>query len=251
MIKKNVIFTGLLLSFASYGADIGAVNYYVIAKQAAPFQIENDSVHQGIVTDIVSAVFQNSRYSIRYHTYPFNRMISLLEAGGDPNWITYGSPQWGSVQATNLSDDPVYNVKHVLVSSSEQSFTFNSMADLEDKVVVLLHGFDYPQLDPFIDNGQIETLRVKDYGAAFRVINKLPGDTAFVEMESRVKYNIGIQQRNTVDFSIQSFDAVIPSYPIHLAFDPNMDEDLQTFINQRISELRLSGDIDMIVDKYL
>ncbi|MGF1727587.1 substrate-binding periplasmic protein [Photobacterium nomapromontoriensis] len=249
--KKTLLSASVLLSFSSYGTAIEPVNYYVITEQAAPFQIENNNLHQGIISDIVTAVFQDSHYQIRYHSYPFNRMITLLEAGGEPNWITYGSPQWGGVQANNLSEDSVYNVKHVLVSSSKQPFTFKSISDLEDKVVVLLHGFDYPQLVPFIEKGHIEELRVKDYGAAFRVINKLPADTAFIEMESRVKYNLDRQHKNRNDFSIQSFDAIIPSYPIHLAFDPNMDDDLQHFINKRIVELKSSGDIDKIIDKYL
>ncbi len=85
-----------MLSFASTYSVAEAVNYYVIAKQAQPFQIEDQSDnHSGIVTDIVKAIFADGKYDINYHTYPFNRMISILEAGGEKNWITYGSPNWG------------------------------------------------------------------------------------------------------------------------------------------------------------
>ncbi len=67
------------------------VNYYVIAEQARPFQIEQQGEqHSGIVTDIVSAIFAESDYEVKYHTYPFKRMISVLEAGGEENWVTYG-----------------------------------------------------------------------------------------------------------------------------------------------------------------
>lgn len=226
------------------------INYYVIAKQAAPFQIEDHNQHSGIVTDIVKAVFSNSDYQIEYHTYPFNRMISLLEAGGEPNWITYGSPEWGSVQADNLSAEPIYNVRHVLVSSHKKPFQFNTIEDIRNKVVVLLHGFDYPQLLPYINNGTVEELRVKDYGAAFRVIHKLPGDATFVEMESRVRYNMNIQHLDDDQYDIQPFGAVIPDYPIYLAFDPLMDPKLETFINQRLKELKTAGAINDIIQKY-
>ncbi|MGF1682205.1 substrate-binding periplasmic protein [Photobacterium minamisatsumaniensis] len=250
MFKKSLMSMALMLSCSSFADKTEAINYYVIAKQAAPFQIEENNRHKGIVTDIVNAVFENSPYDINTHTFPFNRMITLLEAGGEPNWITYGSPNWGGVQAENLSDIPIYNVKHVLVSSSKKSPTFNSMSDMEDKVVVLLHGFDYPQLIPYIEGGQVEELRVKDYSAAFRVIKKLPGDTAFIEMESRIKYNLKKQNQNTKDYKIQSFSTVIPDYPIYLAFDPNMDPEIQSFINSRLSELKTAGKLDNIVKPY-
>ncbi|WEM45331.1 transporter substrate-binding domain-containing protein (plasmid) [Photobacterium sp. DA100] len=240
-----------LYAVTSYAEHAETVNYYVIAKQAEPFQIEDGNNHRGIVTDIVKTIFEESPYEIEYHTYPFNRMITLLEAGGESNWITYGSPSWGGVQAENLSDSPIYNVHHVLLSSNSTPFNFNTMQDLEDKVVVLLHGFDYPQLEPYIEKGDIEELRVKDYSAAFRVIDKLPGDTAFVEMESRIKYNLNKQNKNKDKFNMASFNSVIPDYPIYLAFDPKMDPELQKFINQRLSNLKSAGKIDSIVNKYL
>ncbi len=69
------------IALSSY-AMASEVNYYVIADQARPFQIEQQGEqHSGIVTDIVSAIFAESDYEVKYHTYPFKRMISVLEAG--------------------------------------------------------------------------------------------------------------------------------------------------------------------------
>ncbi|EID4425010.1 ABC transporter substrate-binding protein [Vibrio vulnificus] len=173
------------------------VNYYVIANQARPFQIEQDGHdQQGIVTDIVRAIFSNSEHTLRFHTYPFNRMISILENGGEPNWITYGSPGWGKVQAENLSEEAIYTVKHTLVS-------------------------------------------------------RTPGDTAFVEMASRVNYNIQQLKLDPDQFALQPFEKIIPDYQIYLAFSPNMDATLQRFINQRLKEIKQSGELQRIVNKYI
>ncbi|ELR64242.1 ABC-type amino acid transport/signal transduction system [Photobacterium marinum] len=251
MNKFFPIASALTLACSSFSVSADTINYYVIAKQAEPFQIENaNGTHSGIVTDIVKAIFKDSKYEMDYHTYPFNRMISLLEAGGKPNWVTYGSPDWGGVQAENLSDLPIYNVRHVLVSSHKDPFEFKSMDDLTDKVVVVLHGFDYPQLMPYFNSGQVEELRVKDYNAAFRVIKKLPGDTTFVEMASRVKYNLTKQNETLADFDIQNFSSVIPDYPIYLAFDPKMDSKIQNFINKRLKDLKSTGKLDQIISHY-
>ncbi|UTV29789.1 substrate-binding periplasmic protein [Photobacterium atrarenae] len=252
MKKIYSVFSALAFASVSFSLQAGSINYYVIAKQATPFQIEEGkNNHSGIVTDIVKAVFEDSPYNINYHTYPFNRMISLLEAGGEPNWITYGSPEWGKVQSENLSEIPIYTVKHVLVSNHNSTIRFESIADMQQRIIVLLHGFDYPQLLPYFEQGEIEELRVKDYQAAFRIINKFPEYAAFVEMESRVKYNLAKLNETLTNYQIQPFRSVIPDYPIYLAFDPKMSPKVQKFINQRLKELKSSGRMDDIIHQYL
>ena len=239
------------IALSSY-AMASEVNYYVIADQARPFQIEQQGEqHSGIVTDIVSAIFAESDYEVKYHTYPFKRMISVLEAGGEENWVTYGSPKWGKVQSENLSEQPIYTVKHVLVSSSKAPFKFSDMQHIQGRSIVLLLGFDYPNLSPFFENGTVNEMRVKDYEAAYRVLQRTPGDTAFVEMESRVVYNIHHLGLPMGDFQIQSFSAVIPDYAIYLAFSPKMNPKVQSFINKRLAELKSSGKLDDIIKKYI
>ena len=204
-----------------------------------------------MVSDIVEAVFDDSQYEINYHTYPFNRMIDKLDARENPNWVTYGSPSWGNIQSINLSKDPIYNVKHVLLSSGKKPFEFNTIDDLDGKAVVLLVGFEYPNLEPYIKQGKLNEIRVKDYTAAFRVLNRAPGDTVFVEMESRIKYNLNEQKLSIDDYQMQEFGSVINNYPIHLAFDPEMDPKLQTFIDQRLDQMKDDGRLDDIVQSYL
>ncbi|NOH60964.1 ABC transporter substrate-binding protein [Vibrio sp. RE88] len=247
------LIAGLAWFFSAISWAEKEINYYVIANQAQPFQIEeHGEKHSGIVTDIVKEIFNDSEaYTLHYHTYPFKRMISILEAGGEPNWITYGSPNWGNVQSENLSEQPIYTVKHALVTSEKVSFKFEDMSSLANKGVVLLLGFDYPELTPYIEQGSVEEIRVNDYSAAFRVLNKLPGDTAFVEMESRVKYYLNHLSYEQDAFHIQAFSQVIPDYSIYLAFSSQMDEDVQAYINARLKELRQSGKLDEIIKTYI
>lgn len=239
------------ICIASFSVNAESINYYVIDKQAMPFQITTTSEkHSGIVSDIISRIFVD-HYTVNYHTYPFNRMISELEAGREKNWVTYGSPNWGGVQAANLSDMPIYTVSHSILSSAKSDFLYHDLKDINDKVLVLLYGFDYPSLQPFIDSGQIKELRVKDYAAAFRILDKMPQDTLFVEMTSRIKYNLKIQSRDLTKYKLQDFSALIPSYPIYLAFDPKMDKDIQTFINQQLSDMSDSGSLAEIIKRYI
>lgn len=241
----------LQLTIVNFTANAETINYYVIAKQAMPFQITTDNnKHSGIVSDIVNNIFLDN-YTINYHTYPFNRMISELESGDAENWVTYGSPDWGGVQAENLSDMPIYTVSHSLLTSAKSELVFTDIEDIKDQVFILLYGFDYPTLQPLIDSGQIKELRVKNYAAAFRILDKMPQDAVFIEMTSRIKYNLGIQAKDLNNYNLQDFSALIPSYPIYLALDPNMDSDIQQFINQQLAILSESGTLSEIISNYI
>lgn len=251
----KIYFSILLPLYSLFcGAQLQAktVNYYVIAKQAMPFQIiESQKHHSGIVSDIVKGIFTKSDYQIDYHTYPFNRMISLLESGESHNWVTYGSPHWGGVQAENLSQKPIYKVHHGLLTNAKSRFKFRKVDDIKGKIFVLLDGFDYPTLQPYIDNGTVEELRVKNYASAFRILDKMPDDAVFVEMKSRIKYNLKMQSQPLDKYNLQDFSKVIASYPIYLALDPKMDKSMQSFINQRLTSLLNNGEIKRIVLNYI
>lgn len=239
------------LCMTSFLVNSESINYYVIAKQAMPFQIAtDDEQHTGIVSDIIAKIFMD-KYPINYHVYPFTRMISELQAGGEENWITYGSPNWGGVQAENLSDQPIYTVKHSILTNIESDFSYTKVSDVKDKVFVLLYGFDYPTLQPYIDRGEIQELRVKDYAAAFRILDKMPQDAVFIEMTSRIQYNLKIQSKDLNNYRLQDFSALIPTYPIYLAFDPKMDSKLQQFINLQLADLADTGTLNEIISQYM
>lgn len=243
----------MLFSISSYQSIANdVVNYYVIAGQAQPFQIEEQGKnHTGIVSDIIAEIFTGSGYQLNYHTYPFNRMISTLESGGEQNWITYGSPNWGRVQSEHLSDLPIYNVKHALVTSTKAPFHYNDFGSIKGKGLVLLLGFDYAELTPHIEQGDVSEIRVKDYEAAFSIIERLPSDTAFVEMESRVKYHLNRLGLTEQNFRVEAFSDVIAEYPIHLAFSGEMKPEIRLFINQRLAEMKANGSLEEIINRYI
>ncbi len=243
----------LLFSVSTYqtmASDV--VNYYVIAGQAQPFQIEEQGKsHKGIVSDIIAEIFAGSDYQLNYHTYPFNRMISTLEAGGEQNWVTYGSPSWGRVQSEHLSDLPIYQVKHTLVTSTRASFHYEDLGSIKGKGLVLLLGFDYAELTPYIEQGDFSEIRVKNYQAAFSIMERLPSDTAFVEMESRVKYHLNRLGLTEQSFRLEAFSDVIADYPIHLAFSGEMKPEIRLFINQRLAEMKANGSLQEIINRYI
>jgi len=227
------------------------INYMVIQDQAQPFQNhQNKKKHTGIITDIVKEIFSGPEYELKIHTLPFNRMISMLEKGNIENWITFGSPNWPGLQSANLSKVPVFNVQHSLLTSTQQDFNINSASDLFGKTVILLHGFDYPGLEGYIEDKHIKAIKVKSYKSAFKVVNRLKDKAGFVEMDIRIKYNLKKEELSVKDYNLHNFSKVIDNYDLHLAMSPQFNKTLQLHLESELSKLRKSGGLAEIIKAY-
>ena len=110
------------IALSSY-AMASEVNYYVIADQARPFQIEQQGEqHSGIVTDIVSAIFAESDYEVKYHTYPFKRMISAERMFPDGSVIEIiGNPMPGGGFVMSFTDISAFREAEKALQESNES----------------------------------------------------------------------------------------------------------------------------------
>ncbi len=249
--KRILVALCTLQIFASVSmAD--TVNYLVIQDQARPFQIEEQGEnHRGVITEVVQEIFKDSPHQLKIHTFPIQRMLSSIRAKEIDNWLNYGTPSWGSPQRDNLSTTSVFTVNHVLLMKQETSFTVAQVEDLFGKSVVLLSVFAYPGLDDYLDQKKVQEVRVKDYGAAFRFLDKSLPSIGFVEMELRIRYNLQQESRNLSHYRLADLSFVIPNYDIFLSIDSTMPASLQRFINERLIQLKASGIVDQILKKYI
>ncbi len=240
-----------LLFMAMNTRAVTVINYMVIQDQAQPFQNhQNKKDHSGIITDVIRKIFTSPQYQIKIHTLPFNRMISLLKKGDLKNWITFGSPNWPGIQSENLSQLPVFKVRHSLLTSNKQNFDVNSAEDIFGKTMVLLHGFDYPGLEEHIANKDIKAIKVKSYKSAFKVVNRLKEKAGFVEMDIRIKYNLKMLALAEQDYHWHNFSKVITDYNLHLAMSPSFDKTVQQHVEVQLAELKASGILAEIINSY-
>lgn len=242
------LLAGLLFPSYALAADFA---YMVIEKQARPLQIERYGYeHTGIVTDVINKIFSGSEHSVNTHTLPFKTMIAELEAGRHINWLTFGSPSWGGVQAANLTEKPLLTVDHALLTTADNPLTFNNVRDLYGKTAVLLEGFDYPGLEEHIRPGGVRVVRVKNYPLAFKMLDRLGARGFLVEMELRIRYNLKQENLEVAQYKLQDFSSVIAPYDVHLAMAPTLPEPLKQYINQRLTQLHNSGELEKIAAKY-
>ena len=245
MTKK--LFPIFILFCVMIGVKAENVNYFVIGSTAAPFQIEeNGKNHRGIITDIMNEVFQGlEKYNLVTHTLPFKRYIKELKR--QQSWITYGSDSWTGPQSWNISQEGLFEVNHVFLTKKKHKFS--KVSDLFNKRIVLITGFEYPELDQYIKSGRIKTIRVANHEAAISAIQKDRG-LAFPEMEIRVKYHLKSMGLNFDRFAFSTIKDVLKTYKINLAFSRNFNHKLQLKIEKGLKSMKKSGKIKEIIRKY-
>ncbi|WP_325895047.1 substrate-binding periplasmic protein [Grimontia sp. NTOU-MAR1] len=251
-IVNRVIFYPMLLFLLSATAFSATLDYYVIQDQAEPLQIQDKGTnHRGIVTDVLKHAFYGTDHQLVIHTYPFNRYLAELNKNKDKNWVTYGSPAWGDMQAVNLSKYPILEVEHSILSRTDSDFVYQTPEDLNGKIAVLLFGFDYPGLEEQIKKGTVSEVRVKNYDSAFRVVNRLKSVGGFVEMDLRLKYHLKRLGYTQNEYTLYEVNNLIPKYNIYLAYSPGINPELQEFMDKRLQEMRDNGELASIIGEYL
>jgi len=177
-------------------------------------------------------------------------MIKEINADLYDNWITYGSSQWSAPQNLNLSKCSILTVKHALLTLKRKEIKFKGIESLLKQRLILLFGFEYPPLDELIVSGEILDLRVLNYDSAFKAL-ALERGIGFVEMESRIKYNLKQAGNSVESYDLFDLGGVIPQYEIRLAFSSDMPKAISTFIDDGCKRLKQNGELEKIINRYL
>lgn len=237
----------------SYADDI---TYLVIQKQSEPLQIiTEDGFHSGVITDLVREIFRDSEHRLQIEAMPFKEIQRRVAAGEYNNWLIYGARDWSPPQNINLTSTPVFTARHRLLVAKNSNFDYLRIDSLFDETLALLVGFDYPGLDSYLASGAIDDVRMVAYRRVFMELLSRRRLAGFVEMDSRLRYQLKQVREQGMrvaeqDFTFHDFSAVIPDYDIHLALDPAMPAHIQQFIDQRLRLLRRDGTVQAIMASY-
>ncbi|WP_372769892.1 substrate-binding periplasmic protein [Pseudoalteromonas sp.] len=236
--------TLLFLASNSYAKEF---TYYISDKSSIPLQMQDKKGQQtGIVTDVINHL-KIEGISFKQEVLPFKRMIKNM-ASSEESWITYGSAAWPGPQSTSLSKTPIIKVKHVLLTLN--SSQFHDVEDLFGKTVVVIRGFDYPGLEPYFKNGLILGFEVKTHQQAIEAV--LKGRAfAFPEMAFRLKYHLETSHVNLQSISLHSISDIIPDYAINLCFSHTFPAIKRSIIENRLSEMQQTGELNNILKKYI
>ncbi|MGB1201810.1 MAG: hypothetical protein ACPG5R_09615 [Cognaticolwellia aestuarii] len=233
----------LLFSAIAHSDDAINIHYFISDKSSAPLQIPSEN--SGIVTDVLEKLAMPN-VNLTYKTLPFKRMVLMLEKSKTP-WITYGSAKWQDSRINNLSATPLMTVQHVLMTTP--ATRYDSIVDILNRGIVLIRGFNYPGLIDYIKQMPEKVVYVKTHEAAIKMVLKGRA-AAFVEMKSRLNYQLkklAIKKENVI---MHDFSDIIPNYDINLSFSNNFPKAHRTSIESQLLNLKTTGQLETILQKY-
>lgn len=247
------VVAGWFLMPACGAAQELQVNYLVVDSKVGPFQIIQDSRSSGgIISDIVDEIFQGTGYTVEHLVRPVNRLTRDVSEQAYSNWVAFDAPVWRSFgDAGEYTAVPLFETRHVMLTCrTDIPNPVRSIRDLEQLSIATLRGFKYLQLDEAAASGLIHPVPVDNFNAGLTLVS-LGRVDGFVEMQSRLRFHMGGFAGDTRCMREVDVSSVIPNYSLYLAMDRRMPEPLKQLINDRLSALRSSGDLDRIWRTYI
>lgn len=246
-ISSLLVITSLLVA-STYASRALAVefDYLAIGQSTAPMQFsgEHEVLGKGIITEIVQAIFQDSKHTLTPRLVPWPRQKQRILSNKYPYWIIYTIPEWIDFKA--IFTEPVFSWKHVLVKEKLPEFKpLNA-----EKKLILVHNYDYPGLTPWLAQNDIKSIAYAPSPHSAIQMLSLHRGTMFVGEKGRVSYNLNKLELSPERFIFEDFSEVIHDSQVVFALSPNTPEDVVLEINQKIAALKDSGFIDRILDAY-
>lgn len=246
-------FIALAIGLVCSPANSGQVNY-LVNDTGAPYQIidKQNALVGGIVTDVVKAIFNDSQHLLSARALPTKRIHAAMLSSSTPNWLVYHSPEWMTdklLSVTEFSEIPLYSFEYSIITRKSHPITANNLQDLLGKRLLLIHGYFYKNLDPYLTEKKIFDERPKTHNQAVKMLHHGRGD-AFLAHAPRIKLALEQTRLAQHDFDIQRFGHVIPPTAVYLGFDKKMPSELKAFINRRLIALQDSGELARILSRY-
>ncbi|WP_109339427.1 substrate-binding periplasmic protein [Saliniradius amylolyticus] len=235
------------------GARALDLTYLIYPGQVQPLQISQPGqpMHSGVITDIVKAIFAQQPYRLKTLMAPAQRMQRMREQGEVHHWLTYGAEPW-LIDGARLSQTPLFDWRHVLIT--RRDIEVNQWNDLASVHLLLVRGYDYPQLQSYLSEQSDENVRFRiSYVAspahALRMLQKGRGD-AYLDIDLRLQYHLRQLNMRANDYVIQSLSHLIPTIQMYLMYDGHLPEEAQHWLEYRLAELAQTGELKRIVDTY-
>lgn len=241
-----LLLSGIFLSSYSVSETL-TTHYYITDKSAAPLQMSTatPSLGSGIVTDILQALHLPN-LDIEHRTLPFKRMIFNMKHSPQP-WVSFGSAAWSGPQSLDLSSTPILSVQHQFLTRYDSHY--QNIEDFFGETIILIRGFDYPGLEPYITAGKLKATFVNDHKAAIQSVLSKRG-IAFPEMSSRLQYHLKRLKIPSEKIALRNISNLIPDYDINLCFSENFPKPSRDAIEAQLHLMQKNGQLDAIAKQY-
>lgn len=237
------------LSTLALGAE--TVSYFVLEETVEPIMIvrDGDPMAGGIMTEIVTSIFEGSKYVIEPEVMPWLRMKAEFTLRDD--WIIHGFPESFKPDIPfEMSELAIFPFNHTAVTLKNSGISIQNLGDLDDRTLILIENFQYAQLDDYIQtHANVAVLRAFTPSGALAMLRHKRGDVV-IDWQARIIYNLSAAGLAFEDVEFHDATNIVPTEDVHLIFSPQQSDEFRIFVNNRIKTLAESGQLFELVEKY-
>ncbi|MGH1370751.1 MAG: hypothetical protein ACRBBW_01865 [Cellvibrionaceae bacterium] len=232
------------------------LDYLVYSNHNAPYQF-SDVVqgHKGVVCRIVEIIAARADRVVHPHMEPIKRLKRSIELNKYQNWITYGMRGWESLPAWrdhHFSSVNIFQFSPMLVQLASDEAVMSTLADIGQRKVLIISGFDYGPVYDFIVNRGAVVESVDTQQKALSMLRQGRAEV-FLEDKYRVNYTLAKMNLAADQFKMTSLASAQPSqeaFGVALVMSKDMPEESVNTMNQVLREMQLSGQLEALVSRY-
>lgn len=210
-----------------------------------PYLITDEDNMSGIIWDVVSHIASQLNYQVAPIKVPRKRVDELVLKGYVD--ATSRAIEWTKEPERFLFTDPIVHVEEVFFYPANSDFRFQSPMDLEAKTIVTHLGYQYPSLRQVFDYGIAERFDVNDDVDMFRYL--LDSDRFDAAIADRLVGQWIIRNHPSMEGMLRATDSSLSNYGFRLMVRRELDGFVKDF-NEKLAELKASGELDRILAAY-
>ena len=241
----------LLMSIHDPAYATEKVTYFVLAETVEPIMIVRDGnpMAGGIMTEIVTSIFEGSEYELEPKILPWQRMRSEFKTRDD--WIVHGFPESFEPDIPyEMSELAVFPFNHTAVTLRNSNIRIRNLSDLNHRTLILVENFQYAGLDDYLQSGaSVAVVRAFTPSGALEMLKHRRGDVV-IDWQARIIYNLPSAGLAFEEVEFHDAANIVPTEDVHLVFSPRQTEEFRNFVNDRIRKLTDSGKLLELVEKY-
>ncbi|WP_166263768.1 substrate-binding periplasmic protein [Marinobacter caseinilyticus] len=204
----------------------------------------DDGRHSGIAWDVLQTITERLGYRIEAKKIPRKRVDNLLNDGLIDG--TLRAREWTDEPENFTFTQPIVRIKEVFFTRSASGFDYQVPDDIRDMTIVTHLGYQYPELEPLFVRGDAERFDVSQDTDLFTfLLNADHFDAAIADL------SVGqwIIRQNGWRGQLAHTDKGISDYGFRLMLREDWTGFADAF-NRELAQLRTSGQLELILDRY-
>lgn len=250
MVLRSVTLFVLLLSLPAHGGGSEALPdtlvFNISMEGYPPFTILDEQGNvSGIFWDLMASITARHGIELKAVQIPSKRVEQLLLDGHVD--VTMRAMEWTRDPDQFVFSEPVLTTRDAVFTHRNHGDRYNTVDDLEGRLVLTQLGFRYPELEDALAQGKIDYLEIQDQRSMFRRL--LQGER-FDAAISNLHAGLWVVREHGWQDDILLTSIEFKPVAYRLMFAPHHRAFVEKILNPELKAMADSGELETIRNRY-